>query len=88
MSEKINDQKLIEKMIYDDAEGFSVKDEISNGNSRWHIEKTTIVQRLSDGKLFMINWRKGATEYQDDDISTSAIECEAYKEVVTKYRAI
>jgi hypothetical protein len=88
MGEKITDKKLLERIIHEDDEGYETVSEVMGDKSRWSIFMTTIFKRLSDGKLFMADWQKGATEYQENDYPDDAQECEAYQETVTNYRLV
>jgi hypothetical protein len=84
--ERITDRDMLRLVVWNDAEGYEVVKEVNGGNSRWHQHIDTIFRRLSDGKLFIVYWRKAATENQDHEYPDEAVECEAYTETVTKYR--
>lgn len=88
MTERIDDAKLLEQIVNDDAEGFHYVAENLIEKSRWHELVQTVVRRESDGKLFMAKWYRAATEYQDSIYPMKAFECEPYTETVTKYRRV
>jgi hypothetical protein len=69
-----------EHLLYDTVETNII------GTSRWHVEVETVFKRLTDGQLFVMFWRKGATESQDHDYPDLAMEAEAYIKTITKYR--
>lgn len=51
---KVND---LSSIVHDDHEDFNVIESNTTGHWRHGSEETTIVQRVSDGKYFKINWR-------------------------------
>jgi hypothetical protein len=88
MPEKITDQELLRDIVWNDADGYRELGQEHAGTSRWHQSVNTIFRRISDGKLFMANWRKAATEMQEHEYPDEAVECEAYTETVIKYRRL
>lgn len=88
MPEKIVGEELLRTIIWDDCEGYSIIDENIIEQTRWAVLIETVFKRLSDGKLFLAEWRKAATEMQEHEYPDEAVECEAYDETITKYRRI
>lgn len=88
MNEKITDTELLRDAIWDDREGYSTIEETIIEQTRWAVLVRTVFKREADGKLFMMTWRKAATESQEHEFPDEAVECEAYQETITNYREI
>lgn len=88
MPEKIHDAALLKEIIFDDADGYSMVKEIDEGGSRWHRLISSVFQRESDHKLFIMEWRRGSTEAQDHEWPDVAYEAEEHTETVVRYRVI
>jgi hypothetical protein len=84
--ERITDAQELESIWEDDNLLYETIETRNAGRSRWANNMVTVFKRLSDGKLFLMHWRQGATEYQEHDMPTEAVEAEAYEVSVTKYR--
>lgn len=77
--EKLNlTKEEARRLIYGDLDGFSIISEEITGKSRWSIIYWVVVKRESDGKFFADEFRRGATEGQDerpfDDIDPDFLE--------------
>lgn len=88
MAERIDDSDLLKDIIFDEHNDYRTICEYSGDKTRWHIYTTTVFQRIADAKLFLVGWRRAATEYQEHEFGNSAFECEPYTETITKYRPI
>ncbi len=72
-----------------DGDAKVVQDTIT-GHSRWTVEHTCIFEW--EGKLYMVHYDRGATEYQDyrpfenDGPEIDCTEVEAYEATITAYR--
>ena len=53
-------------IVYEDDSNFVTIEDKIVGKRRWSIEYEIVVQRKSDGKYFKDNYRRGATESQDE----------------------
>ena len=53
-------------IISDDNKDFDVVFDIVTGKSRWSVNHSVIIKRISDGKFFKDYYSEGATEYQDE----------------------
>lgn len=53
-------------VIGDDSEEFEVIENKVEDTSRWSIQYSVVVKRLSDGKFFASGYSVGATEQQDE----------------------
>lgn len=84
--ETITDPDELQIIIWGDHLLYDTVDTIEDGHSRWHINVTTVFKRITDGKLFITDWRQGSTENQEHEYPDEAVEAEAYIEPVTKYR--
>ena len=68
----MNKEKLIltseqgRDIVYGDDSNFVTIEDKIVGTRRWSIEYEIVVQRKSDGKYFKDNYRRGATESQDE----------------------
>lgn len=79
---------------YEEAvEGLEFIEDIEVGKSRWHVKMLTLFKALDDGKVYGVQWRRGATEDQENEYpgfgntvnADSMVGCEEYKQVpVTK----
>lgn len=81
---EITDKKLLRSITWDDADGWEMVTEELGVAGRWRQHVTTIARRLSDGKLFAIEWQRGLTENCDHDEPTEGYEVEP----VTKTKTI
>lgn len=88
MPDSINDVDLLGDIMWDDAEGYRVITSIDEGGSRWHRLMSTVFVRESDNKLFIAEWRKGATENQEHELPDIAHEAEEFTKTITSYRRI
>lgn len=88
MSEKITDKGLLKDIMWDELDEYKIIESFSCGNSRWHIQTRTVFKRISDGKLFMMDWGKAATEYQEHNMPEEAFECETYEKTAIDYRKV
>lgn len=86
MPEKITDKEVLERVVWDDADGYEMVKDIICAEHRWASGRDCVFKRLSDGKLFITHWRKGATEYQEHEYGDEAVEAESFTETVTHYR--
>ena len=87
MPETITDKELLQRIIWNEADGFQIVDESTVDRTRWHVVTETIFQQ-SDGRFFLMYWRKAATESQEHEYPDVAFECEPYRETITKYRRV
>lgn len=75
----------ISDIVWEDDENFEVIHESIVGQSRWSTHMQTIAKRLSDGKLFAIEWAKPSTE----NSGVNEFDNDAYEVIevpVTTYR--
>lgn len=91
MSEAIKEKILNGKSLTDDeifdviygyVDGIEIVDEISGGEGRWEIYKTTVINIPEEGRYFSIGWGKGATEMQEDTLHENKFTEVVPKEVV------
>jgi hypothetical protein len=85
--EKITDRAELRNIIWEDHLLYDPVAEEVTGQGRWHVGVDTVFKRLTDGKLFITHWRRGATENQDHEYPDEAVEAEEYTVTITKYRA-
>jgi ATP-dependent phosphoenolpyruvate carboxykinase len=78
------------EIVDDDHEEYkSVTSEKIVEQTRWSVYKTSVVEHIKTGKLFIVNWGVGATEYQEgQDEPWSMIEAESYQVTVVKHKPI
>lgn len=91
MSTRKFDEQELALLVYGDMEGFVVVRSEITDTTRWSVLHTTIVREEASGKLYQINWSKGATEYQDNgpEFNTTDIpEVEACAKTITEYRRL
>lgn len=86
MPEKVTDEELLKRIIWDDADGYECISTKLRDQSRWHVWVETIFKRISDNKLFICHWRRAATEQQEHEFPEEAFEAEPYRVSYIKYR--
>jgi hypothetical protein len=85
VAETINDRKVLERIVWDDADGYELVEETITGQSRWRTDIQTVFRRLSDNKLFITYWGRGSTENCDHDQPDEAVEARSRTKLVTEY---
>jgi hypothetical protein len=88
MIESITDPDVLREVMWDDSNDYKVIQTTQVDNSRWHIIMETVFKRETDGKLFIMDWRKGATENQEHEYPEVAVEAEEFTETIVSYRAV
>lgn len=53
-------------IVYGDDSNFVIVEDRIVGTRRWSVVYEIVVQRKTDGKYFKDNYRRGATEMQDE----------------------
>lgn len=86
--ERITDTELLRAICWGDSEDFETLRENIDGQSRWAVKVTTVVRRVQDGKLFLMEWRKAATERQEHEYPDEAVEAEEFDITVTHYHRV
>lgn len=88
MVELITDPDLLRDIVWHDSHDYTVIQSNLVSKSRWHDVMETVFKRESDGKLFITDWRRGATENQDHEMPELAIEAEEFTQTIVSYRAV
>lgn len=79
---------------YEEAvEGLEFIEDIEVGKSRWHVKMLTLFKALDDGKVYGVQWRRGATEDQENEYPgfdkrdpQAMVSCAEYQSIqVTKF---
>lgn len=83
MSEKILDAALLERIVWDDADGYHIVRSEDGGATRWQRAIATVFMRESDKKLFVAHWYQGSTENCDHTYPDEAFEVEEQIRTVT-----
>jgi hypothetical protein len=73
----------LEMIIYDDHEDFrSVTEDQLEGQHRWSLSLSKVVQQKSTDDYYKMCWQQPATERQECDLNPSAVQ--VYPHNVTK----
>ncbi len=82
-------EELIGRIVWDDAEGYTVVRDTIDHTGRWHVGHEIVFREESTGKLYRTYQRRAATENQDnEDPEPECVEVVAVQKTVTDYEAL
>lgn len=79
----------LQEIVYNESEDYDVIKSETTGHWRHGAEEITIIQRVSDGKYFKINWRhvsKDECDFDDMNYDGDYEEVFPYEKTITEYR--
>lgn len=79
-------EQELSEIVWGDNLLFDVEQENIVSTSRWHTHIQTVLKSTVSQELFILEWRRGATENQDNEFDSQPVPAEAYDVIVTRYR--
>ena len=77
---------LVNWSDHDEADYFKeITEETIDSKTRWHVHYSQVFKDTRDNTFWKLNWKRGATEYQDDDDEVNFCQVEPQEVTIIKY---